>query len=44
MERAWVLFDEDGKPQWLYNASGKGPNPYSFEGETFIVAQKMIEI
>lgn len=41
MERPWILFDEDGKPSYLFCASGKGPNPYSFQGETFIVAQEM---
>ncbi len=42
MERPWILFNEAGEPDWLFCASGKGPNPYSFEGETFIVAQKFI--
>lgn len=41
MERSWLLFDEAGTPQYLFNASGKGPHPYSFEGETFIVATKL---
>ena len=44
MERPWLLFDEQGKPTYLFCASGKGPHPYSFEGETFIVAQEMKEI
>lgn len=43
MERTWVLFDEAGKPMYLFNASGAGPHPYSFEGKTFIVAQKLEE-
>lgn len=43
MERPWLLFDENGKPDWLFCASGKGPDPYSFQGETFIVAQKMLK-
>lgn len=43
MERPWLLFDEAGKPSYLFCASGKGPNPYGFEGETFIVAQKITE-
>lgn len=42
MERPWILFDEDQKPVCLFCASGKGPNPYGFEGETFIVASQMI--
>ncbi len=42
MERPWLLFDEEGKPTYLFCASGKGPDPYSFQGETFIVAQEMI--
>lgn len=41
MERPWLLFDEDGNPSYLFCASGKGPHPYSFEGETFIVAQEV---
>jgi len=41
MERPWLLFDEAGKPCYLFCASGKGSNPYSFEGETFIVAQQV---
>ena len=44
MERPWLLFDAQGKPIYLFCASGKGPNPYGFEGETFIVAQEMKEI
>lgn len=44
MERPWLLFDEQHKPIYLFCASGKGPDPYSFQGETFIVAQKMTEI
>ena len=44
MERPWLLFDEQGKPTYLFCASGKGPNPYGFEGETFIVAQEMKKI
>ncbi len=41
MERPWLLFDEKGNPSYLFCASGKGPDPYSFQGETFIVAQEM---
>lgn len=41
MERPWVLFDEQGEPQYLFCASGAGPNPYSFEGKTFVVAQEL---
>lgn len=41
MERAWVLFDEKGEPQYLFNASGAGSNPYSFDGETFVIASKI---
>ncbi len=44
MERPWLLFDEKGKPAYLFCASGKGSNPYSFEGETFIVAQEMKDV
>lgn len=41
MERPWVLFDEQGNPTHLFCASGAGSNPYSFEGRTFILAQKL---
>lgn len=41
MERPWILFDDTGKPDYLFCASGAGENPYSFQGRTFIVAQKM---
>ena len=44
MERPWLIFNEKGEPEYLFCASGKGPHPYSFEGETFIVAQKMKKI
>lgn len=44
MERTWVLFDEDGKPAYLFNASGAGSSPYSFEGKTYVVAQKFEKI
>lgn len=44
MERTWLLIGEDGVPTHLFNASGKGPHPYSFEGETFIVAQELKKI
>ena len=43
MERAWLLFDEEGKPTYLFNASGAGSSPYSFEGRTFIVASQIVE-
>lgn len=43
LERPWLLFDEQQKPTYLFCASGNGPNPYSFEGETFIVAQEVTE-
>ncbi|MBQ3356190.1 MAG: glycoside hydrolase family protein [Oscillospiraceae bacterium] len=42
MERPWVLFDGDGKPAWLFCATGAGSNPYSFGGRTFITAQELI--
>lgn len=41
MERPWLLFDESGKPEYLFCASGAGENPYSFRGRTFVVAQEM---
>ena len=43
MERPWLLFDETGKPTYLFCASGAGPHPYSFEGKTFVVARKLKE-
>ena len=42
MERPWLLFDENGVPEYLFCASGAGANPYSFEGKTFIIAQRML--
>lgn len=42
MERPWLLLDENGVPQWLFCASGAGKNPYSFDGRTFIIAQKTV--
>lgn len=44
MERTWLLIGEDGEPTHLFNASGKGPHPYGFEGETFVVAQELKKI
>lgn len=41
MERPWILFDESGKPGYLFCASGAGENPYSFQGRTFVVAQEL---
>ena len=41
MERPWVLFDEQGVPQYLVCASGAGPNPYSFDGATFVVVSRL---
>ena len=41
MERPWILFDDDGRPAWLFCASGAGSNPYSFGGRTFITAQEL---
>ncbi len=42
LERPWVLFDEGGKPMYLYNATGSGENPYDFRGRTYVMAQKLI--
>lgn len=39
--RPWLLFDEDGKPTHLFCASGNGPAPYAFEGETYIVCLRL---
>ncbi len=44
LERPWLLFNDAGEPTHLFCASGKGPHPYSFEGETFIIAQKLFKV
>lgn len=41
LERPSVLFDENGKPIYLYCASGNGKNPYEFEGATYVVGIKL---
>ena len=37
LERPSVLFDDTGRPAWLYFAAGMGKAPYAFEGGTFVV-------
>ena len=41
LERPSVLFDENGEPTHMFFASGEGPNPYQFEGQTYIVCMKL---
>ncbi len=41
LERPCVLFNEQGEPTHIFCASGYGPNPYSFDGNTFIVCMKL---
>ncbi len=42
LERPWLLFDENGKPIYLYNATGSGSQPYAFDGRTYILAQNLV--
>lgn len=37
LERPSILFDENGTPTYLFCASGNGPTPYDFQGNTFVV-------
>jgi len=41
IERPCLLFDEDGHPTHLFCASGDGPAPFNFTGETYIVCIKL---
>lgn len=43
LERPSLLFDEKGKPVYLYCASGDGDSPYSFKGTTYVVGIKIGE-
>lgn len=43
LERPSVLFDENGQPTHIFNASGNGNAPYAFEGVTYIVCTKLIK-
>ena len=43
LERPSLLFDEKGKPVYLYCASGDGDLPYSFKGTTYVVGIKIGE-
>ena len=42
LERPWLLFDGQGKPEYLYCASGAGQIPYAFEDRTFVICQKLV--
>ena len=37
LERPSLLFDENGKPIYLFCASGNGDGPYAFKGATYVV-------
>ena len=41
LERPSLLFGEDGRPEYLYCASGDGKSPYAFEGKTYIVGMRL---
>ena len=41
LERPSLLFDEKGKPIYLYCASGNGNNPYNFNGTTYVIGIKL---
>lgn len=41
LERPCVLFDENGEPTHIFNASGYGDAPYMFESGTFITCIKL---
>lgn len=41
LERPCILFGDDGKPEYLFCASGNGKDPYSFEGVTYIVCTRL---
>lgn len=43
LERPTILFDKDGTPTHLFCASGYGPTPYAFEGNTFVVCEKLVK-
>lgn len=42
MERPSLLLDAQGNPAYLFCASGYGTEPYSFEGNTFIICMKLV--
>ena len=39
----YTILDENGKPLYLYCASGDGKSPYAFEGATYVVGIKLEE-
>ncbi len=41
LERPSLLFDENGRAEYLYCASGNGNAPYSFQGTTYVVGIKL---
>lgn len=41
LERPSLIFDENGIPTHLFCASGYGPNPYDFDGNTFVVCMEL---
>ncbi len=41
VERPSILFGEDGEPEYLFDASGTGDNPFWFKGETYIICTKL---
>lgn len=41
LERPSLLFDENGTPTHLFCATGTGPQPYDFQGVTYIVGMNL---
>jgi hypothetical protein len=42
LERASLLFDEDGNPCRLYFATGEGDTPYFFKGTSYLVSLPLL--
>ena len=42
LERASLLFDDNGNPTHLFCASGDGSEPYNFNGRTFIISMEVL--
>lgn len=40
LERPWLAF-RNGRPEYLFNATGNGDGPYAFRGNTYILSQKL---
>ncbi len=43
LERPYLLFDKQGKPAYLYAATGEGEQPYDFQKGTYILAQRLVD-